>query len=626
MEKDTLQPAGFKDESQLVTFLLKDEEFGFDIMSVQEIIRLPKMAKVPRTPAYVDGIANLRGVVLPVIDMRTRFGMDRAEETDRTRVLVVDIDGVKTGLRVDRVNQVTRVQRSEIEPPPAAIRGTSSDYLEGVVKLDKGQRIVMALNAAHVCEIGVTRKAASANSVASNSDAVTTESADKAKNVDAEVQKVVTFRIAKEEFAFHMEHVREILRVQAPVQVPDVPEYVLGVLTVRGQILPVIDLRRLLQQRSLADELTDTCRPLREEYERRLEDVEKVFAGGHQQRVKSSISERLRKWLAETNSSSQVLMETLAQARGLNERVIKQLGLVSKHEECGDGDAARACGEELISAARGTVAALRRFEEQIPQNIQEDQRIIVVDAEGFVLGLVVDHVHEVLNVPKNLLEPPPQITSGGGMELSGVAKLDDGSRLIMLLDVASLMKDQKLRDVRDSSAQTGGEQKAGEVHKTGASGQELSEVQLVTFLLGDEEYGVPISQIQEIDRLARITKVPKAAEFIEGITNLRGEVIPVLDTRKRFGLEVKQSDDRTRIIIVDLGGVKTGLVVDSVREVLNLATKDIAPPPEAIGSGIDQQFISGIGKVDAGKRMIVLLEVERILSRREQAHLSEITS
>ena len=164
MEKDTLQPsAGLKDESQLVTFLLKDEEFGFDIMSVQEIIRLPKMAKVPRTPAYVDGIANLRGVVLPVIDMRTRFGMERAEETDRTRVLVVDIDGMKTGLRVDRVKQVTRVLRSEIEPPPAAIRGTSADYLEGVVKLEKGQRIVMALNAAQVCKIGMTRKSASAS-------------------------------------------------------------------------------------------------------------------------------------------------------------------------------------------------------------------------------------------------------------------------------------------------------------------------------------------------------------------------------------------------------------------------------------------------------------------------------
>ena len=627
MEKDTLQSsASLKDESQLVTFLLKDEEFGFDIMSVQEIIRLPKMAKVPRTPAYVDGIANLRGVVLPVIDMRTRFGMERAEETDRTRVLVVDIDGVKTGLRVDRVKQVTRVLRSEIEPPPAAIRGTSSDYLEGVVKLDKGQRIVMALNAAHVCEIGVTHKASSTNGSAANSEAASVASPDQSRSADAEVQKVVTFRIAKEEFAFHMEHVREILRVETPNQVPDVPDYVLGVLTVRGQILPVIDLRRLLQQRSLADEFADSCRPLREKYERWIDQTEKFFASGSQQKVDSSVMEHLRQWLADTNSSSQLLMETLAKARGLNEKVIKQLQLRTKHEDHGDRDAARACGEEVISGARGTVAALRQFEEQIAQNIQEDQRIIVVDAEGFVLGLVVDHVHEVLNVPKNLMEPPPRIASSGGMELSGVAKLDDGARLIMLLDVASLMKDQKLRDVRNSSPQTAETQKSGEAHKASAGAQELSEVQLVTFMLAAEEYGVPISQIQEIDRLAKITKVPTAAEFIEGITNLRGEVVPVLDTRKRFELDVKPPDDRTRIIIVDLGGVKTGLVVDSVREVLNLARKDIAPPPEAIGSGIDQQFISGIGKVDSGKRMIVLLDVEKILSRQEQAHLSEVTA
>ena len=624
MQTETLQSsAGLKDESQLVTFLLKDEEFGFDIMSVQEIIRLPKMAKVPRTPAYVDGIANLRGVVLPVIDMRTRFGMERAQETDRTRVLVVDIGGVKTGLRVDRVKQVTRVMRNEIEPPPAAIRGTTTDYLEGVVKLDQGKRIVMALNAAQLCEIGVNRTASESNA-ASSSGSAGPEAAENTASARSEIQKMVTFRIAKEEFAFHMEHVREILRVQTPNQVPDVPDYVLGVLTVRGQILPVIDLRRLLRQRSLSDEFVDSCRPLREEYERWLGALGENFAGGSTARVDASITENLRKWLVETNSSSQLLMELLAKARGLNEKAVKQLQARSKHQERGDDDAARACGEDVLAAGRETVAALLRFEQQIGANIHEDQRIIVVDAEGFVLGLVVDHVHEVLNVPTNLVEPPPRITSDGGMELSGVAKLDDGSRLIMLLDVAHLMKDQKLRNVQNGAAAESGPERR-ELSDSGASHAELDELQLVTFMLGAEEYGVPIAQIQEIDRLSRITKVPKAAQFIEGITNLRGEVIPVLDTRKRFELEVKPPDDRTRIIIVDLGGVKTGLVVDSVREVLNLARRDIAPPPEAIGSGIDQQFISGIGKVDAGKRMIVLLDVERILSQRERTQLSEVT-
>jgi len=611
-----------KDESQLVTFLLKDEEFGFDIMSVQEIIRLPKMAKVPRTPPYVDGIANLRGVVLPVIDMRTRFGMERALETDRTRVLVVDIGGVKTGLRVDRVKQVTRVMRGEIEPPPAAIRGTTSDYLEGVVKLDNGQRIVMALNAAHVCEIRANL-ACSATAENGGMDGVGSEHASRAKKADEEVQKLVTFRIAKEEFAFHMEHVREILRVTTPNQVPDVPDYVLGMLTVRGQILPVIDLRRLLKQGSLADEFAGSCRPLREKYERWLEHAAKLFDGDPLAKVEAPITEQLRNWLTEANSSSQLLMETLAKARGLNEKVTKLLHLRRRQEERGDAAEVRASVVELLAAGRETVASLVQFEEQIAQNIQEDQRIIVVDSEGFLLGLVVDHVHEVMNVPKSLMEPPPHITSSGGMELSGVAKLDDGSRLIMLLDVAHLMRDQKLRDAQQKPAQSSVTQATGDELKTAKGGHELSEMQLVTFLLGEEEYGVAISQIQEIDRLSKITKVPKAARFIEGITNLRGEVIPVLDTRKRFGLDTRPADDRTRIIIVDLGGVKTGLVVDSVREVLNLARKDIAPPPEAIGAGIDQQFISGIGKVDQGKRMIVLLDVEKILSRQEQADLVE---
>jgi len=194
----------------------------------------------------------------------------------------------------------------------------------------------------------------------------------------------------------------------------------------------------------------------------------------------------------------------------------------------------------------------------------------------------------------------------------------------MLLDVANLMRDQKLRDVQSSSSHSDEKETALLTQKLDTETHGRSEVQLVTFLLGEEEFGIPISQIQEIDRLGKITKVPNAARFIEGVTNLRGEVIPVLNTRRRFDLDLKPSDDRTRIIIVDIGGVKTGLIVDSVREVMNLAKKDIAPPPEAIGSGIDQQFISGIGKVDGGKRMIVLLDIEKILSRQERAQLEEV--
>lgn len=605
MQSEILQDrSNSKEESQLVTFLLKDEEFGFDIMSVQEIIRLPKMAKVPRTPPYVEGIANLRGVVLPIIDMRTRFGMERTEETDRTRVLVVDIDGVKTGLRVDRVKQVTRVLRSDVDPPPPAIKGTTADYLEGVVKMDNGQRIIMALNAAQVCQIDAAhRRTAAADS--SHAREAATESV--FAGAAEEIAQMVTFRIAREEFAFEMEHVREILRVQAPKQVPDVPEYVLGVLTVRGQILPIIDLRRLLHQPSLSEEFAGTCSNLRQQYERWMEHL----AANKASCADPSTPERLRSWLVSANSSSQVLMETLSKIRGLNEKAIKQVQ-------------AAASAEEIGATAAGVAAGLHDFEREVAANIHEDQRIIVVDANGFVLGLVVDHVNEVLNVMRKHLDPPPMVTSAGGLELEAVAKLDEGNRLIMLLDVRNLMRDQKLRDMQtETGSGTAAHAEVAE-KKEGENAQELSEVQLVTFMLGDEEYGIPISQIQEIDRLSKITKVPKAARFVEGVTNLRGEVIPVLDSRKRFDLETRTSDDRSRIIIVELGGVKTGLIVDSVREVLSLPKKDIAPPPEAIHSGIDQRFISGIGKVDAGKRMVVLLDVEKILSKSEQTELAEL--
>ncbi len=622
MQKDTVQSlAGLNDESQLVTFLLNEEEFAFDIMSVQEIIRLPRMAKVPRTPAYVDGIANLRGVVLPVIDVRTRFGMERKEETDRTRVLVVDLKGVKTGMRVDRVMQVVRVQRSEIEAPSAAIRGTSSAYLEGVVKLDQGRRIVMSLNASRICDISLApADAVSASDSTPHGPSLATGfSPTREVDTATAIKKLVTFRIAREEYGVPLEDVREILRVQTPKQVPDVPDYVLGVLTVRGQILPVIDLRRLLQQPTLAREFNEGCRGVRMQYEQWIAQAGK--AGVETLKMDMSAPGHLRAWLAGTNCASQSLMETLSTARGWNEKVFKQLQAQNPEVARDQAGGTRASTESILACSQQVLSALLAFEQQIGTNIQEDQRIIVVDAGGTVLGLVVDHVHEVLNIPQNLVERVPMFASVGGLELSGVAKLEDGSRLIMLLDVSSLMKEQKLQTLDFCPDSKGELSPVVAVSKTAGGQHHLDETQLVTFMLGDEEFGVPISQIQEIDRLGKITRVPRTASFIEGVTNLRGEVIPVLDTRKRFDLPVKPADDRTRVIIVNLGGVRTGLIVDSVRQVLNLATRDIAPPPEAISSGVGHHFISGIGKIDDGRRMIVLLDVVSILSSEEHAEL-----
>jgi purine-binding chemotaxis protein CheW len=442
------------------------------------------------------------------------------------------------------------------------------------------------------------------------------------------VHQLVSFQVGGEEFAFPMEHVREILRVQTPKEVPGAPEHLLGVLTVRGRILPIVDLRRLLRQTSFAADHAAACRLAGGEYQAWLaqsgaaagkEDLHRVVAA----------AEQLRKWLSVFNSSSQALTETLAQARGLNEHVTKQASAVASHDL--DAKGLEALSQDIVASAKAIVAALHTFEEQVEGNVREDQRIIVVDSNGFQLGLVVDHVNEVLGVQEDAIEAPPNIAHQQGVSLSGIAKLDDGNRLILLLAAGNLLDHKVLSKIAESSEGADAaiptateETKPGD-KKEEESGQDGEELQLVTFLLGKEEYGIPIARIQEIDRLSKITQTPKAPKFVEGVTNLRGEVIPVLSTRMLFALEAKASDDHTRVIIVDLGGAKTGLVVDSVKEVLSISSRNIAPPPASISNGVEGQFISGIGKVENGKRMIVLLDVGKVLTRGEQSELAALS-
>ena len=130
-------------EEQLVTFSLGSEEFGVDIMCVQEIIRIPPITRVPKAPNYVEGVINLRGNVLPVISLRTRFGMTRAEETDLSRIIVLQVQTKVFGIRVDAVTEVLRLDSETIEPPPPIAIGMDSQFIRGVGKI--GERLLILL-------------------------------------------------------------------------------------------------------------------------------------------------------------------------------------------------------------------------------------------------------------------------------------------------------------------------------------------------------------------------------------------------------------------------------------------------------------------------------------------------
>lgn len=136
-------------------------------------------------------------------------------------------------------------------------------------------------------------------------------------------------------------------------------------------------------------------------------------------------------------------------------------------------------------------------------------------------------------------------------------------------------------------------------------------LQLVSFNIGDEEFGVDILKVQEINRMLNVTRVPNAPEYVEGVINLRGRVIPVVDLRKRFGLPPKERDKNTRIIVIELSGKTVGFVVDSVREVLRIP-KSVTEPPPALATNINAEYITAVGKLD--DRLLTLLDMEKVLA------------
>jgi purine-binding chemotaxis protein CheW len=148
------------------------------------------------------------------------------------------------------------------------------------------------------------------------------------------------------------------------------------------------------------------------------------------------------------------------------------------------------------------------------------------------------------------------------------------------------------------------------------------EKKVIVFALGSEEYGVEVEKVRTIERMQPMTRVPKAPEFIKGVINLRGVVIPILDLRARFGLDFAEYTDSTRIIIVSAGDFEVGLIVDSANDVIDLDTDNIDNPPEIVG-GIKAKYLDGIARV-GDNRLLVLLNLEQVLEKNELQQLERV--
>ncbi len=478
-------------ERQLVTFHLGDDEFGADIMHVKEIVRVPEITRVPNALNYIEGACNLRGSVLPIIDGRARFNMEKKEKDENSRVLVIDANGKSTGVIVDRVSEVIRVSTANIEDTPQIVKNMDADYVKGIVKLDNGNRLIMLLDIVKVVN-GDDRAKTQTGEREFAGEPFLKTSEDATLNTAGDEQ-LVSFLLGKEEYAIGIMQVKEIIRVPEMMKVPNCEAYVDGVVSIRKHLLPIINLRTYFGMESTG--------------------------------------------------------------------------------------------------------------------ITDHTRVLVADMGGFTAGFIVDKVSEVLKVPADMIQPPPRFSAQRGEQLKGVAKLDNGKRLILMLDPSKIISADAYRMISDLK----GASQENDDEMKGIEKQMMDEEQLVAFKIDNEEYGIKIKDVQEINRMTEVTQIPRAPHYIEGIVNLRGNIIPVLNLRKFFGLSENGMTDATRIIIVDSADVKTGIMVDSVSEVLRFEKALIESPPELLSNGIDSSYIEGVGKLDDGKRMVLILRLDKVL-------------
>jgi purine-binding chemotaxis protein CheW len=259
----------------------------------------------------------------------------------------------------------------------------------------------------------------------------------------------------------------------------------------------------------------------------------------------------------------------------------------------------------------------------------EHHRIVVVALPGgHQVGLVTDSVKEVLSVPRQQSEPMPGVLSRDEQlqEFESICRLDDGKRLVSIIATDKLLGVQGIRDALQAAqverqAAAGGNPAndgAQTMTRQATDAETLTDddAQVVIFRLGAEEFGVPIMSVQEIVRVPEVlTRVPKTPSWVEGVINLRGTVLPVIDQRSRLGMQAIERNDRQRIMVYLLAGMRTGFIVDSVAEVLRIGRTHIEPAPAL--SDEQGRLITQVAKLDGDKRLVMLIDPSQLLGARE---------
>ena len=490
---------------QFVTFMAGDEVFAADMSPVKEIIRVPEVVRVPMAPAALEGLANLRGKVLPIISLRRLFGFPEVAHDDSTRALVIDV-GQPLGFVVDRVASVVGVDAGKIEGVGSIRATVNTEVLSGLLKDVGGHAMIMVLDFAKLIEREFSQIAAISKS--SNVAGTVQAGAQTEKEQSSDELQLVSFDVDGQEYAIAIEEVQEIVQVpETVIHVPRSESHVLGVMTLRNRLLPLVNLRSM-------------------------------FALPH-------------------------------------------------------------------------------------RDLDEKSRIVVLTLSEVSVGVVVDAVSEVLRVSKAGVDALPALLARDGnlAEITAICRLDNGKRMVSIVTARNLFGNSVIKEALSAVNDIELEE---DLQSKKTDGNLDDDEQVVIFRLGKEEFGAPIASVQEIVRVPEaLIRVPQAPSFVEGVINLRGSVLPVIDLRLRLGLNQVERTDRQRIMVFLIADVRTGFIVDQVAEVLKIPKAVIEPAPQL--SNDQSRLLSRMANLEKQKRMVQLIDPRHLMEQKELVALAAVT-
>ncbi len=493
-------PGADLNSEELLIFRLSGESFGLRLSLIAEIIRLPAMVRMPLVPPSLLGLANLRGIVLPVVSLRLLLRLSDMEANELTRVIVLR-GNAPVGFVVDGVDRLRVVAADRIEKGDSGAGTIDSAMLDGIVKGGEGESPIKLLSPSRLLSGQLVRLGTVATFGAAVAPRAISPSAGSAARPRL---SLLSFHLGQQEYALPLDRVREIIPLPDHVAALPRPEAaVLGVVTLRDRLLPLVSLRVLL-------------------------------------------------------------------------------GLPADDPK------------------------------------EQHGRVIVMSIGEGAIGLAVDATREILRLDPDTVDPAPALlTRGeGDAEIVSICRLDDGRRLVALLSPDRLFRSDLVRRIIEDQA-------AGE-SGIQAEVNAVADEQFIIFRLGQQDYGIPVAAVGEVVRPPEhLTRLPKAPAFIDGVMNLRGSVVPIVDLRRRFDLGDTEQAGSRRILMLAIGGVVAGFLVDSVSEILKVTTDAICSVPEL--SPEQMRLISRVINLEANGRLILLVDPAQLLDQVEADLLARLS-